>query len=74
VFAQLGPKIVPGAVPNWDVIKAQQAALQLPSATMIRTDDLPLMDELHFTTDSYRVIGTRFADAYWDLVEKRDTE
>jgi hypothetical protein len=72
VFAQLGPKTVPEAVPNWDVIKAQQASLQLSTTTMIITDDLPLMDKLHFTTESYRVIGTRFADAYWDLVEAED--
>jgi len=74
VFAQLGAKSVPEAVPNWDFIKSQQASLELSVSTMITTDDLPLMDELHFTTDSYRVIGTRFADAYWDLVEKTESK
>jgi hypothetical protein len=34
---------------------------------MIATDDLPLKDEVHFTTDSYREIGRRFAEAYWQL-------
>jgi hypothetical protein len=72
VFAQLGPNTVPEAVPNWDVIKAQQASLQLSASTMIATDDLALMDKLHFTADSYRVIGIRFAEAYWDLVENSD--
>jgi hypothetical protein len=74
VFAQLGPKIVPEAVPNWDVVKAEQVSVQLPISTMITTDDLPLKDELHFTTDSYRMIGRRFAVAYWDLVEKSDSQ
>lgn len=70
VFAQIGSTWAPDAYPNWDFIMQQQASLQLPNSAMITTSDLPLMDGIHFTTDSYRVIGRRFAAAYWDLVEQ----
>jgi hypothetical protein len=70
VFAQIGLTWSPEAFPNWDVVKQQQASIQLPTSAMIATDDLPLIDGLHFTTDSYRIIGRRFAKAYWDLVEQ----
>jgi hypothetical protein len=70
VFAQIGATWASEAFPNWDAVKAQQASIQLPVSTMIVTDDLPLLDGLHFTTDSYRLIGRRFADAYWGLVEQ----
>ena len=69
VFAQIGSTWAPQAYPNWDFIMQQQASLQIPNSAMITTDDLPLQDGIHFTTDSYRMIGRRFAAAYWDLVE-----
>ena len=69
VFAQIGTSLSPEAFPNWEIVKAQQASLHLPKSEMIVTDDLPLFDGIHFTTDSYRIIGRRFAEAYWDLVE-----
>jgi lysophospholipase L1-like esterase len=71
VFAQIGATWSPEAFPNWEVVKAQQASIRLPMSAMIVTDDLPLLDGLHFTTDSYRLIGRRFADAYWELVKSR---
>ena len=70
VFAQIGTNWSPEAFPNWDIVRKQQASIQLPMTTMITTDDLPLLDGLHFTVDSYRIIGKRFADAYWTLVEQ----
>lgn len=70
VFAQIGATWSPEAFPNWEVVKAQQASIQLPVSAMIVTDDLPLLDGLHFTTDSYRIIGRRFAKAYWELVNQ----
>lgn len=71
VFAQIGSNWAPEAYPNWDFIMQQQAFLQLPMSAMITTSDLPLQDGIHYTTDSYRIIGRRFAEAYWDLVEQR---
>jgi hypothetical protein len=68
VFAQIGSNWAPEAYPNWDSIMQQQASLQLQKSAMIRTSDLTLHDGIHFTTDSYRIIGRRFADAYRDLV------
>ncbi|MEO1636331.1 MAG: sialate O-acetylesterase [Cyanobacteria bacterium J06631_9] len=62
VYAQLGqPENLEG-LPNWDAVQQQQESLQIPNAGMIVTEDLP-MDGIHFTADSYRVIGQRFADA-----------
>jgi hypothetical protein len=68
VFAQLGSDPAPEAFPNWQLVKEQQLSTHLPMTAMIQTDDLPLLDGLHFTTDSYRMIGKRFADAYWELI------
>lgn len=70
VFAQLGSNASTGDFPNWNTVKEQQSSVQLPMTTMITTDDLPLLDGLHFTVESYRMIGERFAVAYWDLVEQ----
>lgn len=70
VFAQIGATGTSVDFPNWQVVQEQQTAVQVPMTTMIVTDDLPLLDGLHFTTDSYRIIGRRFAEAYWELVEQ----
>ena len=70
VFAQIGTNWSPEAFPNWDIVREQQASIQLPMTTMITTDDLPLLDGLHFTSESYRIIGNRFAEAYWSLVKQ----
>jgi Carbohydrate esterase, sialic acid-specific acetylesterase len=70
VFAQLGPEPLSKDFPNWDVVKEQQSSIDLPMTAMITTDDLPLLDGLHFTADSYRTIGRRFANAYWDLAKQ----
>lgn len=70
VFAQLGSNSAPQAFINWEVVKQQQFSVQLPMTAMIVTDDLPLLDGVHFTTQSYQIIGERFAEAYWDLAEQ----
>jgi hypothetical protein len=70
IFAQIGADPVSKDFPNWKVVQDQQSSITLPWAAMITTDDLPLLDGIHFTVESYRKIGRRFADAYWDLVEQ----
>jgi hypothetical protein len=70
VFAQIGMQTAPSVLPNWDLVKQKQESVQLPWTAMIVTDDLPLQDEVHFTTESYRIIGRRFSEAYWSLVEQ----
>ena len=67
VFAQIGSHTAPKAFTNWQVIQEQQATVKLPCTTMITTQDLPLSDGVHFTTESYQIIGERFAEAYLDL-------
>jgi len=68
IYAQIGSTSSPEAFINWEIVKEQQASISLPMTSMITIDDLPLLDGVHFTTDSYRTIGTRFANAYWNLV------
>jgi hypothetical protein len=70
VFAQLGHDPLSQDFPNWKIVQEQQSSIDLPMTAMITTDDLPLLDGLHFTTDSYRTIGRRFAEAYWSLVQQ----
>jgi hypothetical protein len=67
VFAQIGRNAAPESAPYWEVVKDQQRSVTLPGTAMITTDDLPLLDGLHFTADAYRTIGNRFAKAYWGL-------
>jgi hypothetical protein len=66
VFAQIGPRPAEGFA-EWETVQAQQASIRLPATAMITTDDLALQDVLHYTADSYQVIGQRFAEAYLQL-------
>jgi hypothetical protein len=74
VFAQIGSTTTPGAYPNWRKVQEQQAAVHLPCVAMIETADLPLGDNVHYTTESYQEIGRRFARAYLDLTESPGCE
>lgn len=67
VFAQLGAIPASVSYPGLEAVKAQQQSIKLPRVAMISTDDLPLLDGVHFTADSYREIGERFARAYREL-------
>jgi len=69
IFAQIGRHTAPQDLRYWGLIQEQQESISLPMTAMITTDDLALLDGLHFTADSYRAIGKRFADAYWALRE-----
>jgi hypothetical protein len=68
VFAELGSRPALQAFINWEIIRQQQQSVELPMLAMIKTEDLPYHDGLHFTVESYRTIGKRFAEAYWSLV------
>ncbi len=67
IYAQLGNPDDLEGLPNWGDVQQQQESLQIPNAKMIVTKDLP-MDGIHFTADSYRVIGQRYADALQNVV------
>ena len=71
VFAQLGTQYLPSVFINWEIIKSQQASIDIPFTAMIITDDLEIDDSVHFRTASYDVIGTRFADAYLALIAEK---
>lgn len=65
VFAQLAthdPIVYPA--PTWDKIKQEQANLSLPYSRMVKTDDLPRVDEVHLTADAALEVGHRMAKAF----------
>lgn len=68
VFAQIGTHTEPTRFINWEIVKEQQRKVQLPFSAMITTDDLLLRDYVHFTTESYQIIGQRFAESYSNLL------
>lgn len=68
VFAQIGTNTEPERFINWAVVKEQQLQVRLPFSAMITTDDLALKDYVHFSTESYQIIGQRFAKAYLELL------
>jgi len=70
VFAQIGMNTAPEYFINWNAVKAQQAQVKLSCSSMITTDDLALRDAVHFTNESYQLIGERFADAFWNLMTR----
>lgn len=74
VYAQIGSHAAPEAFTNWAVVQEQQAAVRLPCVAMITTDDLPLYDGVHYTTESYQRIGERFAAAYIRLMDEQGCE
>ncbi len=71
VFAQIGTTTDSYAFVNWEIVKKQQAMIQLPCTKMITTTDLALGDFVHFNTASYETIGQRFAQAYLDLLTEQ---
>lgn len=74
IFAQIGSHASPDAFTNWAVVQAQQAAVNIPCVAMITTSDLPLRDGVHYTTESYQIIGERFAAAYFHLMKTQECE
>lgn len=69
VFAQIGTNANPDYYPNWEIVQTQQSLVQLPFCKMVITKDLTLKDQVHFTTESYQIIGRRFAEAYLSLLQ-----
>lgn len=70
VFAQIGTFADRNIFPYWDAVKAEQAAYKARAVSMVRTDDLEQQPGTpHFTTASYRVIGTRFAAAWLTIAK-----
>jgi hypothetical protein len=70
VFAQIGTHTAPKYFVNWDIVKEQQKNSHIPCSVMITTDDLALRDEVHFTTESYQIIGERYAKAMLNLLTR----
>ena len=70
VFAQIGSNTAPDIFVNWAIVQEQQRSVEMPFCAMITTDDLALKDAVHFTSESYQIIGQRFAEAYLNLIQE----
>lgn len=68
VFAQIGSQKRPEVYLHWDTVKKAQEAVNLQQVEMIKTEDLALLDSVHFNTASYIEIGKRFARAYLHMI------
>ena len=62
VFSQLGPRKAERHI-NWKHIKDEQMGVELPHCKMIKTDDLSLLDDVHFDIESSCIIGERLSEA-----------
>ena len=71
IFAQIGTTAAPNVFLNWTTVKEQQTMTDLSCSAIIITDDLALRDEVHFTTESYEIIGKRYAEALVQLKTAR---
>lgn len=74
VFAQIGSHAAPNAFTEWAVVQQQQAAVDISCVAMITTSDLPLRDGVHYTAESYQIIGRRFAEAYVQLMNTQECD
>jgi len=70
VYTQMGKNKSDRFV-NWTKLQAQQANANVDNSIMVKTDDLPLKDYVHYTADGYRTLGARYAKAYIELTEKK---
>jgi hypothetical protein len=71
VFAQLG--MLSGQPPhdlveNWSNLKAEQTKVRISNSRMIKTDDQPVIDDVHHGYGANIVIGERFYNAYLSLI------
>ena len=69
VYAQLGQPSDLEGLPNWGLIQQQQENIQIPNASIIKTNDLPMTD-VHFTAEGYVEIGKRYAEAIKAITQR----
>lgn len=61
-----------GTFPYWLQIQSQQASVSIPRAKMIKTGDIPVRyDYVHFTTEGYKLLGLKFAEALNQLEKEK---
>lgn len=68
VFAQLATTTDKNLI-NWEIIKEQQASVNMLNVAMVKTDDLGLGDAVHLNVESYLEVGRRFAKAYLQIIQ-----
>ena len=66
ILAEIG-NLNPDDFPFQKIVRDAQvaAANEDYKVVLVHTDDLPTDDGLHFTVDSYKTLGHRFAAAWW---------
>lgn len=69
VFAQIAAAASSEDVPNWDVIKEQQASVDLPYLYIIIIEDLEPGDAMHLSAESYIEVGRRLAQVYLLIIK-----
>ena len=72
VFAQIGTNQDQEAFKNWRIVQEEQSRVRFPNCKMIRTEDLPLGDKVHFSRRGYEIIGERFGLAMIELLSEVD--
>jgi hypothetical protein len=69
VFAQANSLPKASTHPFWATLRATQSQIVSPNITMVPTDGIVWQaDKVHATTAGYQVIGVRFANAMYELL------
>ena len=70
VFAQISNDFRKRATPYFSLVKSRQNAVSIERVGMITTEDLSLnSDNIHLDMASQDIVGTRFANEMWSLVD-----
>ena len=69
IFAQIGDHRRPDVYTHWKSVQDAQSRIQMRNVSMIETRGLALRDSVHFTSESYVIIGQRFARAYLEYMK-----
>lgn len=66
------PSLDPDNFPDQRLVRDEEARVTTttPRVRLVRTVDLPTTG-LHFSVGSYRIVGTRFAEAWWRMTHRR---
>lgn len=75
IFAKIGPNLPLASFPYREVVRAQQASVNIPGVYMVDTDDLERQaDGVHLTRASDEVLGVRCAIMVREIVGSRAGE
>lgn len=61
LWAQLSKVVRPEPWPGWNDVQRVQVEMDIPFTAVASTIDLPMVDEIHLSTEGLRRLGRRFA-------------